>query len=114
MARVNALGRQAHLWINCPRLPLVPHTARLPLTVKGELAKGVVLYGYDGFCRLGHPFSVTYTEQEEIIADCPSCGAIGKVAEGSKCGKCGNPVDAIKITTNHHAEFAQRANVRPK
>ena len=107
------MGRESVLRIDCIQLPLIPHKAKLPLTVKGHLNKNVVLFGYDGSCRLGHHSSVTFTRQEEIIGDCPACGFIGKVSEGSKCGGCGNPVDAIQLTTEHYAEFAQRANVRP-
>ncbi len=114
MLRVNALGRESVLRLDCPHLPTIPHKAKLPLTVKGMLNKSVTLYGYDGSCRLGHPFSVTFTRQKEIIGDCPACGFVGKVSEGSKCGQCGNPVDAIEVITEHHAEFAQRANIRPK
>ncbi len=113
MLRVTELGREAHLRIDCYCLPRIEHKAKLPLTVKGRINRDTTIYGYDGSCRFGRHHSVTFTRSHEVIASCPACLFTGRVAEGSKCGECGNPVDAIKVVTEHYAEKALRDAIKP-
>jgi len=81
--------------------------------VKGLIARGAVLYGYDGECQFGGSHSVTFVRQEETRGACPACGEIGKVLEGSKCANCGNPVEAVTVVADHHAEKSVREMLLP-
>ena len=84
------------------------------MTIKGELSKGVTLYGYDGVDKFGHVHSITFTRQRELIGTCSVCKFVDAPDKGDKCKRCGGQVSSpIKVTRDHFAENAQRYNLLP-
>lgn len=113
-AGVERAGREAHLVFDCLLGPLMtPHKAVIPLTFKGRLANKQTLFGYDGPCHMGHDHSRTFIKVREDIANCAYCKNVTKPVEGSKCGVCGNPVEARQVWTTHYVEEGMRAHAQP-